>query len=190
MSDDIAAVHGIIRFLWHKIKEEEILDPDDYAGLTPIVPYHEVPALMQVMDLQEGIQQFPYIIYTWTTNGYGQNWFEPCDQAVFTISSHSDDKLRQLIKLMTNLFKRFDESAALIDYYIETGRCGRNCTALVPDVIPAKYKEYGYQYTEVLAATGGGAVMDENSPKEAMITMKIEYTQDRDNIPLNPPLAP
>ena len=186
MADKIAAVHGVIRFLWHKIKEEGILDEANYGGLIPIIPHKEVPALMQAMDAQPGIKHFPYIVYSWTTNGYDQDWFSPCDQAVFMINSHDGSRLRELILLISNLLKRFDESGQLLDYYISTGKCNRNCES--PDTIPEDYKKYGYQYTEVLAARSGGPIQGEDQPDEGMITLKIEYTHDRDSLPLNPPL--
>lgn len=190
MADNIAAVHGVIKFLWHKIKEEEILDPANYGGLIPIIAHHETPALLQAMDAEDGIKHFPYIIFSWNTNGYGQDWFNPCDQAVFRIKSHDPVKLRELLLLFTDYLKRFDESADIVDYYIETGKCHDDCPADPVDTIPASFKEYGYQYIEVLAATSGGVVEDENAPVEGMVTIKIEYTHDRDSKRLNKRVYP
>lgn len=179
MADNVPSVYGLIEFLWAKITEAGILDPVDYAGLTPIIPYKEVPLLMQAMDRQSGIKGFPYIVYAWSTNGYDQAWFVACDQIVFMINSWDTNKLNELIVLISNLFKRFDESAVALNAYIQNS------------ALPQEYKDYEYKYTSVQAGMGGGPVMDENSPTEAMLTIRVEYTHQRDNVSLiTPPVTP
>lgn len=172
MATNIPAVFGLNRYLWAKIQEAMILDPANYNGLTPIIPVQEVPEFLQAIDAQDGIKSYPYIVYTWNTNGYEQQWFVPSDQIIYQIHSTDNKKLRELILLITDHFKRFDESARAVNSFIQNSP------------LNAEYKSYDYKFISVQQAQGGWHTQDENAPIKATITVKATYSANRDNTPL------
>jgi uncharacterized protein RhaS with RHS repeats len=172
MSDHIPAVYGLNRYLWAKIQEEAILDPASYGGLIPIIPTQEVPQLAQAMDSQDGIRSFPFIVYTWNTNGYDQEWYTASDQIIYVINSNDGKKLRQLVLLISKQFKRFDESARAVNEFVQGS------------TLSDEYKAYDYKYISVQAGTGGQPGFNENDPISAMVTVRAMYTHTADDEPL------
>lgn len=178
--DSIPAVYGLNRYLWAKIVEAGILGPDDatvranYGGLIPIVPVQETPLLQQAMDEQPGIKSFPYIVYSWYQNGHMQDWFMESDNVVYRINANATHgkEMRQLVLLFNNLLKRWDESAQALNRWIQDSS------------LSDEYKAYDYKYLNIQAATGGTSTDLEDAPITAMVTVKIEYSNNRSNSPL------
>lgn len=175
MSENIPAVYGLIKYLWSHIETAGILG-DNYGGLVPIVPDQEVPLLQQAMDVQDGIQSFPYIVYAWNTNGYDYAWYEQVDQVVLLVNSTDNAKLRELLLLVLDHFKRFDESAIAVNRFVQANDFGTR---------DAEYKAYDYKTISVQQATGGRPGASEDDPIQAMITIRVCYTNSRDDTPLD-----
>jgi hypothetical protein len=101
--------------------------------LTPIIPTQEEPTFLQAMEKQPGIGAFPYIVYTYSTQGITPQYWEVNDQIVYMIAAHDQKKLRELTLTIVGLLKRFDESAAEINAYIQSAtkpdpdNQGRHC---------------------------------------------------------------
>lgn len=178
--ESIPAAYGLNRYLWAKIKEAGILDEANYGGLIPIIPVQETPYLQQAMDERDGIKSYPYIVYSWYQNGHLQDWFMNCDNVVYRINANVDDskELRQLMILFNDHLKRWDESAQALNDWIRDHRDADD------NPLPAGYHQYDYKYLNIQAATGGTPTDMEGAPITAMITVKVEYTTDRDNNPL------
>lgn len=172
MANDIPAVYGLNRYIWAKIEEAGILDKANYGGLTPIIPTMEVAQFTQAMDAQNGIKSFPYIVYNWNTNGYAQDWFQSSDQIIYLINATDGKKLRELILLILDHFKRYDESAQAVNDFIQGS------------ALSDKYKAYHYKSINIQSATGGSYASQENEPITAMITVKATYTTTDGDLPL------
>lgn len=168
---NIPAVFGLNRYLWSKL-DGTVLDKANYSGLVPIIPVQEVPAFLQAMDKVDGIASYPYIVYTWYSNGYDQQWFVPNDRIIYTIYSRDNAKLRDIILLMTKHFKRHDESARAVNNFIRES------------TLSAAYKEYDYKFITVEASQAGSHTSDENAPVRAMVTVKVAYSHTEDDQPL------
>lgn len=170
----IPAVFGLNKFLWAKIKEAGILDETNYGGLVPIVPVQETPLLQQAMDEQTGIRSFPFIVYSWYQNGHTQDWFMECDNAVYRINVNPNDgiKLRQLVSLINDVCRRWDDSAQALNDWIQASNLSQ------------AYKDYDYKYINIQSTQGGQPTDLDHAPITAMVTVKIEYTHAKSNRPL------
>lgn len=173
MTNSIPSVYGVNKYLWSRIKGAGILSERDYNGMTPIIPTQEEPTFIQAMESQEGIGNFPYIVYAWYTNGYDQAYYECTDTIVYLVYSRDEAKLRQLVLLVNDLFKRYDESARPINDFIDGS-----------DLLSPSYKSYDYKFTSVSASQASLAKDEENGSYRAMITIRVGYTHDEDGIPL------
>lgn len=172
MATNVPAVFGLNRYLWAQIETQGILDKNNYGGLIPIVPVQETAGLKQAMDEQAGVGSFPYIVYNWNTNGYNQDWFNATDQIVYVVNATDQKKLRELTLLILEVFKRYDESAAAVNNFIFKSTLG-----------PA-YKAYDYKHISISSASGGTPTMLDNEPIEAVITVRVAYTNSGDDSPL------
>lgn len=172
MATNVPAVFGLNKYLWAQIVAQGILDKNNYGGLIPIVPVQETAGLKQAMDEQAGVGSFPYIVYNWNTNGYNQDWFKATDQIIYVVNATNQAKLRELVLLILDLFKRYDESAAAVNEFI-----------FKSDLGPA-YKAYDYKHISVSAASGGSPTALDNEPIEAVITVRVNYTNSGDDLRL------
>jgi hypothetical protein len=174
MAANVPAVFGLNKFLWARIKDAGILDETNYGGLIPIVPGQEVPALRQAIDEQPGVGSHPYIIYSWTTNGYDQDWFKPIDQVVYVISSTDGKKLRELLLLIIDTFKMYDESAFALNRFVHDPA----------NNLSAEYQQYDYKSIVLIAAQASKPTSIEDESVEALVTIRVQYTNERDSTTL------
>lgn len=170
MASNVPAVFGVNKFLWDQIKKAGILDESDYGGLIPIVPNQEVAALRQAIDEQPGVGGQPFIVYSWYSNGYGTDWFYPIDTVVYVINSTSGKKLRELLLLMIDVFKMYDESAAAVNKFVFDPANGLN----------AEYTNYEYKSILLASADAGRPTALDDEPVEALVTIRVQYTNERD----------
>jgi hypothetical protein len=167
--DSVPAVYGLNKYLWAKIKEKGILNEANYGGLIPIIPNQEVAGLRQAIDAAPGIGGNGFIVYSWYTNGYGQNWFEPIDTVIYRIEATNGKELRQLILLTIDAFKRYDDSAVAINDFIQGSTLGD------------EYKAYNYLSVYTAAAQAGSPNSLEDEPMQATVTVRVQYTNEKDN---------
>lgn len=193
-TNSIPAVFGVNRYLWQKLQDTKILDPANYNGLTPIIPTQEEPTFIQAMEKQDGIGAFPYIVYAWSTAGYGTNYWACSDQITYLIASHDQKKLRELTLAIAGLLKRFDASASQINKFIATAVTGTkdaqgNDILMFPvaDSVAGTnasvYRKYDYKYTSVQAINASISKTEDTQPYRASITIRVGYTFDDDGIP-------
>lgn len=171
-TDSVPAVYGLNKFLWDRIESAGILTALDYGGLIPIVPTQETAALRQAIDEQAGVKSAPYIVYSWYNNGFNQDWFRPVDTVVYVINSTDGKKLRELVLLIIDCFKRYDESALAVNEFI------------FGSDLSDEYKAYDYKSILLVSANGGQPTALDNEPMEALVTVRVQYTNERDDKPL------
>jgi hypothetical protein len=167
--DSVPAVFGLNKFLWDRIEKATILDKANYGGLIPIVPSQEVAALRQAIDEAPGVGSHGFIVYSWYTNGYAQNWFQPIDTVIYRINATNGKELRALILLIIDTFKRYDESAEAVNAFIQ----GSN--------LNDEFKAYDYKSVYTAAAQASQPTALEDEPMEATVTVRVAYAHDRDN---------
>lgn len=196
MTNSIPAVFGVNRYLWDRLQRTQILDAANYNGLTPIIPTQEEPTFTQAMESQDGIGSFPYIVYTWSTGGYGTSYWECTDQIVYLIAAHDQKKLRELTMAITGFLKRFDESAYEINKYIATATVkdaqgNPTDTKVFPEADPESgtdasvYRSYDYKYTSIQGINANMPKTEDTQPYRAMITVRVNYTFDDDSLPIS-----
>jgi hypothetical protein len=172
MGSKIPAVFAVNRYLWSRILADGILDPDNYDGLIPLVPIQESAPFIQAMEEQSGIGQFPFIVYSWYANGIGSSdWYKQTDTFIYTIYSTDQAKLNQLVLLLTNHLKRYDDSAAAVNRFKAT-------------LENPEYALYDYKSISIAAINGGSPTGLENAPNAATITVRAQYTHDGNDEPL------
>lgn len=169
-SDSIPAVFGLNKFLWDRIEKAGILDKANYGGLTPIIPNQEVAGLRQAIDAAPGIGSHGFIVYSWYTNGYGTNWFEPIDTIIYRIEATNGKELRQLVLLTIDCFKRYDDSAVAINDFIQAD------STLSPE-----YKAFNYLSVYTAAAQAGTPNSLEDESMAATVTVRVQYTNEKDS---------
>jgi hypothetical protein len=179
-SNHIPAVFGLNRYLWDKLSNgidgaDPIMNLSDYGGLNPIIPLQEEPGLLKAIEDQPGIKSAPYITYTWYTNGYSaDSWYQPTDTVLYTIYSVGQKKLRQIVLLMSHLFKQYDLSAQSVNRFIQDPA----------NNFSDAYKAYNYNFISVAASTGGTHVSMENDSITATMTLRVNYINDENDQPL------
>lgn len=196
-SKTIPAVFGLNRVLWAQINELGILDKANYGGLIPIIPVQEAPQFIAAMDGQEGIMSWPYIVYNWYTNTIdATSWYKQTDTVTYTIYAIDQKKLRDLVLVVMDMFKRYDDSAQVVNSYIR-----RAYPPTSPGGIPDQfvdgpqyggyeYRCYHYNYIYVVSANSSAPQTAENDPAKATITLRVNYTDTRNDQPLTIPGIP
>jgi hypothetical protein len=126
MADYTKIAFGDIRnFLWAKLKEENILDENDYyvdkfnMKMNPIIPSQQIP---EFQNLLPGV---PYIVYDIeVTNEYGEQFWINEEIASLVIIANDYQKIYEITELIKDLFKRWDVSAGDVNAY--TGQATYN----------------------------------------------------------------
>lgn len=174
-ANSIPSVFAINKYLWKQIKDNAILDEANYGGLIPIIPIQESAPFIQAMEQQAGIGQFPFVIYSWYTNGIdADSWFKQTDTVIYTIYSTDQKKLRQLVLLFVSLLKRFDLSAQSVNRFMESQN----------PPLSAEYLAFDYKSIHVAASNAGTPAGAENDPNVATVTIRVTYTNDENDLPL------
>lgn len=161
--DKIHPAHAINRFLWSRIEAEGILNKANYSGLVPIVPVEETPEFMQVIDAQDGIGSYPYIIYSWSRINTGQMWFMKSHNIAYSIRSADDDKMGQLLNLFEREFQDYDAAAQRVNSFVGTSGA-------------ASHKRYNFTHINVQVLGAAMPSESETGVSEALVTLSVNYT--------------
>jgi hypothetical protein len=162
---DLASVHPLNAFLWNELESEFGMSESDYAvtempqGLVPIIPSQQIPLLTR--------QEKPFLVYNWTTEDQGVDWYLQHDQIMYLVYSEEEKEIRQLVNFMRSLFEKFDESAAPVNHFV------RNSTS-------DNWKRFNYKYIQVLSGSGGALPLgSEGGRQESMVSIRVTYTVER-----------
>jgi hypothetical protein len=121
------------KFLWSQLKKADIFDPNDYYSdninmeVIPIIPVQQQPELNQFLSGKK------HIVYDKIGISYEENWMICCEKILFTIYSTDVSDIYEIRNLMTDLFRRMDESAKDLNYSIISDHSeipGTSCTTL------------------------------------------------------------
>jgi hypothetical protein len=107
----IDAMFELRKFLWSQLKLTGLFDPDDYYSdnlgyeIIPIIPVQQVPEMDQFLNGKK------HIVYDKIGLSYEENWLICCEKVLFSIYSTDVTDIYEIRNLMTDLFRRMDESA-------------------------------------------------------------------------------
>ena len=107
----IDAMFELRKFLWTQLKLTGLFDPDDYysdnlgSEIVPIIPVQQLPEMDQFLNGKK------HIVYDKIGLSYEENWLICCEKVLFTIYSTDITEIYEIRNLMTDLFRRMDESA-------------------------------------------------------------------------------
>ena len=99
------------KFLWSQLKSNNIFTDTDYYSdnigqeIVPIIPVQQSPEMNQFLSGKK------HIVYDKIGLSYEENWAICCEQILFTIYSTDVSEINEIRNLMTDLFRRMDDSA-------------------------------------------------------------------------------
>jgi hypothetical protein len=99
------------KFLWSNLKSNNIFIETDYYSdnigqeIIPIIPVQQLPEMNQFLSGKK------HIVYDKIGMSYEDNWAICCEQILFTIYSTDVSEINEIRNLMTDLFRRMDDSA-------------------------------------------------------------------------------
>ena len=107
----IDAMFELRKFLWTQLKLAGMFDQNDYYSdnlgteIIPIVPVQQLPEMDQFLNGKK------HIVYDKIGLSYEENWLICCEKVLFTLYSTDITEIYEIRNLMTDLFRRMDESA-------------------------------------------------------------------------------
>lgn len=97
--------------LWSELKVAGLFNASDYYSdnlgeeLVPIIPVQQLPEMNQFLNGKK------HIVYDKIGLSYEENWVICCEQILFTIYSTDLSDISQIRNMMTDVYRRMDESA-------------------------------------------------------------------------------
>jgi hypothetical protein len=119
---NIHPVYDINAYLWKKILDNQILNTNDYLAdgftnyLIPIVPAQQIPEFNNLLPGQT------YLIYDYEEMPAQENWWISNQIITYSIVSPNNDKINQIVAMIKDVFRRFDDSAKDVNSY--SGKSG------------------------------------------------------------------
>jgi hypothetical protein len=113
----IDSMFELRKFLWHELKATGIFDPNDYYSdninmeVIPIIPVQQQPELNQFLSGKK------HIVYDKIGMSYEDIWMICCEKILFTVYSTDISDIYEIRNLMTDLFRRMDDSAKDVDRF-------------------------------------------------------------------------
>ena len=111
------AVYGINNYLWKKLKDENLLDEQDYYVdefadfLVPIIPAQQIPEFNNLLPGKT------YLIYDYEILRTGENYWITEEILTYTIVSPNYDKINQIITFIQAILSKYDDAAHDINAY-------------------------------------------------------------------------
>lgn len=105
------AMFEIRKYLWDNLSLYKVFDEDNYYSdalgdtIIPIIPVQQAPEMNQFLSGKK------HIVYDKVGLSYEDNWLICCEQILFTIYSTDVSEIAEIRNLMTDLFRRMDDSA-------------------------------------------------------------------------------
>lgn len=105
------AMFEIRKYLWEKLRDANIFDPDDYYSdnlnetIVPILPIQQAPEMNQFLSGKK------HMVYDKIGMSYENNWLICCEQILFTIYSTDILDIVEIRNFLTDEFRRMDDSA-------------------------------------------------------------------------------
>lgn len=105
------AINDIRAYLWEQLVAADILNENDYyadgfdAPLIPIIPAQQVPEFNNLLPGKT------YIVYDYEVLPIQQDWWNIDESVDFMILSTQYDEIQKIMNFMTDIFRRYDDSA-------------------------------------------------------------------------------
>lgn len=118
----IDSVFELRKFLWNELKATKIFDPNDYYSdninmeVVPIIPVQQQPELNQFLSGKK------HIVYDKIGISYDDIWLVCTEKILFTLYSTEVSDIYEIRNLMTDLFRRMDESAMDVNQFKDEQR--------------------------------------------------------------------
>jgi hypothetical protein len=109
------AMFEIRKYLWENLCSYNVFDPEEYYSdsigdvIIPIIPVQQSPEMNQFLSGKK------HIVYDKVGLSYEENWLICCEQILFTVYSTDVSEISEIRNLMTDLFRRMDDSAGDIN---------------------------------------------------------------------------
>lgn len=152
---DYTAVHGLNKYLWSRLQSELGWSASDYNGLTPIATPQQQPEFNAIDK--------PYIVYGYTLQGSGTDWFLNEEVITYTIFATQSKDIREAVNLFKAVLNRFDESATDVNDYVIANGSGDN-------------KAFDYKTIRVNMATGPEPAVTEGGRQDGSVIVSVTYT--------------
>ena len=130
------AMLEVRKYLWDKLKTADIFDPTDYYSdnigqeIIPIIP------VQQAAELNQFLSGKKHIVYDKIGLSYEDNWAICCEQVLFTIYSTDVSEINEIRNLMTDLFRRMDDSARDTNSYSGISKKFKFFSIFIADISP------------------------------------------------------
>jgi hypothetical protein len=153
MTDYAADImYDIRKFLWQNLTASGIFKATDYyadninADLIPILPVQQSPELSQFLSGKK------HIVYDKVGLSHEDNWVITCEQVAFTIYTTDYAEINQIRNLMTDLFRRMDESATDMNRWTGISNKFKIYSIFIADISPTGPSEElkGFLSTEII----------------------------------------
>jgi hypothetical protein len=129
------------KYLWSQLKSNNIFTATDYYSdnvgeeIVPIIPVQQSPELNQFLSGKK------HIVYDKIGLSYEDNWAICCEQILFTIYSTDVSEINEIRNLMTDLFRRMDDSARDATLYSGISSKFKFFSILLADISPTSPSE-------------------------------------------------
>jgi hypothetical protein len=115
----IDAAFELRKFLWNELKGNNIFDINEYYSenvgmeIIPIIPIQQQPELNQFLSGKK------HIVYDKIGSSYEDIWLICTEKILFTVYSTDIYDIYEVRNMMTDLFRRMDESARDVNKFKE-----------------------------------------------------------------------
>jgi hypothetical protein len=140
------------KYLWAQLKSNNIFAATDYYSdnigqeIVPIIP------VQQSAEMNQFLSGKKHIVYDKIGLSYEDNWAICCEQIMFTIYSTDVSEINEIRNLMTDLFRRMDDSARDANAYSGISNKFKFFSIFVADISPTTPSEElaGFLSTDVI----------------------------------------
>jgi len=107
----VDAIFEIRRYLWEELIKNDVFTASDYYSdninmeIIPIIPVQQQPELNQFLSGKK------HIVYDKVGISYEDIWLICCEKILFTIYATDVSEINEIRNLMTDIFRRMDDSA-------------------------------------------------------------------------------
>jgi len=129
------------KYLWNQLTANSIFTATDYYSdnigqeIVPIIPVQQSPEMNQFLSGKK------HIVYDKIGLSYEDNWAICCEQILFTIYSTDVSEINEIRNLMTDLFRRMDDSARDANAYSGISSKFKFFSIFVADISPTAPSE-------------------------------------------------
>jgi len=131
----VDSIFELRKFLWNELKATKIFNPNDYYSdninmeVIPIIPVQQQPELNQFLSGKK------HIVYDKIGISYDDIWLVCTEKVLFTVYSTEVSDIYEIRNLMTDLFRRMDDSAKDVNKFKDEQRLKFHSTHLL-DISP------------------------------------------------------